>query len=70
MASHEHDQARSVSALLGSKHETQHRFVLVRPHGYIDDNGRHIFWNVGDIVTGADAKLLQEQKAPLKRLDD
>ena len=43
------------------------RFRLVAPHGFIDENGRHRYWNPGDIVSEpAEVEMLKSRQAPIE----
>lgn len=52
------------TAAKGTKYPTA--VVLRAPHGFIDENNRHRYWNADDVVTDPDEiTLLHERRAPL-----
>ena len=45
------------------------RYRLLRPHGFIGENGRRHYWEAGDIVSDpCEVEMLQGREAPLEPL--
>lgn len=46
------------------------RIVLIAPHGFIDENDRHRYWNAGEIVSDPhEVALLIERGAPIEEVE-
>jgi len=46
------------------------RVILTAPHGFIDENNRHRYWNAGEIVSDPhEVALLMERGAPIEVMD-
>lgn len=47
------------------------KIKMVQPHGFIDDEGRHCYWQQGQVVfEPADIALLHERKANFEAVED
>lgn len=70
--SSDHQKSPSVMSLMGAKeasneHKPAKRYRLVRPHGWVDENGRRHHYHAGDVVSDPhETELLQERGAPLE----
>ena len=46
------------------------RIILTAPHGFIDENDRHRYWNAGEIVSEPhEIALLIERGAPVEEVE-
>lgn len=46
------------------------RIILTAPHGFIDENDRHRYWNAGEVVSEPhEVALLIERGAPVEEVE-
>lgn len=58
--------ADTAAAAKDKKSKLPAKVRLVRPHGFIDEDGTHRYWKAGDVVSDpATIKLLSDRKAPI-----